>query len=267
MLQRTLLCCGFFLALFVTTPRAFGQAPAHRTPSRKAQLHSASKPQTLAQNTTRNGDAAKSQKEPQSPPQVPAQALSDEVPCALPSCAAFNNLIQAKDRTLSLNLYVPQAYACFNPQTDGFLVVSYSVSAVWTPENGEQISDGRVASDRYENGQDVDSDLAFGEWSAPDSAPGALSFHENSVSDNDSSFNVAVSDSLFTLSRNYTTIQGSAASLDLKISLPSLRFSESFSVDGKEQASVDNGQCWTYAFNSRTSSQPTPAAAATAQLR
>ncbi len=255
MLKRALLCGGLLLPLLLTTSRAFAQASAHRTPSRKAQ--------TPAQNTRRSGQTTKAQQPTQSPPKVPAPALSDEAPCALASCVAFNRLIQSRDRTLTLNLYVPQAYACFNPQTDGFLVVGYSISVVSTPKNGEQISDGRVASDRYENGQDLDSDLAFGEWSSSDSTPSALRFHETSVSDNDSSFNVAVNDSLFTLSRSYKTIQGNAAVLDLKISLPLLRFSESFSVDGEEQSSVDNGQCWTYAFDSRTSSQPAPAPATT----
>lgn len=262
MLKRILLCvCGLLLALLAARPWTFPQTPIHRTSPRRPQTRHARKTQSSApraQGDNPRGPAVKNQRAPQSAPQVPSPALSDAVPCVLLSCAAFNRLIQAKDRTITLNLYVPTAYACFNPENDGFLVVGYSVSVVSLAENGEALSDGWVASDRYENGQDVDSDMALGEWSG--SGSHTLQFHEASASESDSSFNAAA-DSLFSLSRIYKTIEGNTASLDLKISLPSLRFSESYSVDGRQQLSFDNAPCWTYSFDSRTSDQPAPSAA------
>lgn len=236
---------GLLLAVLVMSSNAFGQRPAHRTSSRRTkQTPHATTPQQTNQ-TTKPAQGS------QMIPQVPAPAPSDEVNCTLPSCAAFNRLIQAKNRTLTLNLYVPHAYACFDPQTDHFLVVGYSVSVVTIPENGEEVSGGWVSSDQYENGADVDSDMALGEWHAADSTPKLLNFQETSSSDNDSAFRVEANDSLFTFSRTYTTIQGNSVSIDLKISLPSLQFSESYSAGAQAPTNI-SGQCWKYGLDSRT---------------
>lgn len=235
---------GLLLAVLVMSSNAFAQRPAHRTPSRRTK-------QTQRARTPQTNQAAKLAQGSQAIPRVPTPASSDEINCTLPSCAAFNRLIQAKDRTLTLNLYVPHAYACLDPQTDHFLVVGYSVSVVTIPENGEEVSGGWVSSDQYENGADVDSDMALGEWHAADSNPKLLNFQETSSSDNDSSFHVAANDSLFTFSRAYTTIQGNTVSIDLKISLPTLQFSESYSTGGQAPTNI-SGQCWKYGTDSHT---------------
>lgn len=245
---------GLLLAVLVLSSNAFAQRPAHHTPSRRTkQTPHATTPQ-------QTNPAAKPAQESQAAPQVPPPAPSDEVNCTLPSCTAFNRLVQAKDRTLTLNLYVPHAYACFDPQTDHFLVVGYSVSVVTIPENGEEVSGGWVSSDQYENGADVDSDMALGEWRAADSNPKLLSFQETSSSDNDSAFRVVANDSLFTFSRTYTTIQGNTVSIDLKISLPSLQFSESYSTGGQPPTNI-SGQCWKYGLDTRTSAPSSSSAA------
>lgn len=234
---------GLLVTWLVMAPSAFAQRPPHHPSSSRTK-------QTQHATTPQSNQATKPAQGSQTTPQVAAPAPSDTVNCTLPSCAAFNRLIQAKDRTLTLSLYAPHSYACFDPQTDHFLVVGYSVSVVILPENGEEVSDGWVSSDQYENGADVDSDMVLGEWHAADSSPGLLNFQETSSSDNDSSFHVAASDSLFTFSRAYTTIQGNAVSIDLKISLPSLRFSESYSTGAQTPTSI-NGQCWKYELDSR----------------
>lgn len=232
---------GLLVALLVTAPSVFAQRPAHHPPSHRTK-------QTRHETTPQSNQAAKPAPASQSTPQVPAP--SDEVTCTAPSCAAFNRLIQAKDRTLTLNLYVPHAYACFDPQSDRFLVVGYSVSVVTIPENSEEVSGGWVSSDQYESGADVDSDMALGQWHAADSSPGLLDFQEDSSSDNDSAFRVEASDSLFSFSRTYKTIQGNDVSIDLKISLPSLQFSESYSSGGQAPTNI-SGPCWNYGLDSR----------------
>lgn len=242
---------GLLVAFLVMVPSIFAQRPAHHTSSHRTQKQRPATPQQTIQ-------PMKPAQSTQTTTQVPPPAPSDEVNCALPSCTAFNRLVQAKDRTLTLDLYVPHAYACFDPQTDHFLVVGYSVSVVTLPENGEEVSDGWVSSDQYENGSDVDSDMALGQWHAADSSPGLLNFQENSSSDNDSLFHVAASDSLFTFSRTYKTIQGSDVSIELKITLPSLQFSESYSAGGQAPTNT-SGQCWKYGLDSRTAA---PSAAA-----
>lgn len=234
---------GLLVALLVTAPSVFAQRPAHHPPSRRAK-------QTQHETTPQSNQPTKPARASQSTPFVPAPTPPDEVTCTAPSCAAFNRLIQAKDRTLTLNLDVPHAYACFDPQSDRFLVVGYSVSVVTIPENSEEISGGWVSSDQYENGADVDSDMALGQWHAADSSPGLLDFQENSSSDNDSAFRVEVNDSLFSFSRTYQTIQGNDVSIDLRISLPSLQFSESYSSGGQAPTS-SSGPCWNYGVDSR----------------
>lgn len=244
-------CAASLLALVVISPGARGQQAAHHASSRRTQTRRRPKgqPRTTAQNASHDPGSSKAPPATTSANTDAAAAPSDKVACALDSCTAFNHLVEQKDRTLSLSLFVPQAYACFNPQGDGFLVVGYSVSSVSEPENGEQVADGWVSSDRYENGADVDSDFAVGDWHGP--SDGDLQFHENSGSDGDASFSAATSDSLFTFSRSYKTIQGKNVSVDLKISLPSLRFSETYTVDGQQQLSVQDGQCSSYTFDSR----------------
>jgi hypothetical protein len=239
------------LSLAVAAPRAYAQQTTHRTSTRRTQAHRAAKSQAPATAQEASPDARTTKHQPAtSAANTDAAAEpSDKVTCTLASCATFNLLIGQKDRTLSLSLFVPQAYACFNPQGDGFLVVGYSVSSVWEPQNGQQTSDGWVTSDRYENGEDIDSDLAVGDWHGLSES--ALQFHENSGSDGDSALNVATSDSLFSFSRSYKTIQGKDVSVDLKISLPSLHFSETYTVEGQQQLSVQDGQCSSYAFDSR----------------
>ncbi|HEV2421186.1 MAG TPA: hypothetical protein VGS59_05695 [Candidatus Acidoferrales bacterium] len=246
---------GLLLAGVVIASNAFAQRPVRRTPSRRTKQ--AQRATTQQQTNQTPKPAQGSPATPQVPPPVP----SDEVNCTLPSCTAFNRLIQAKDRTLTLNLYVPHAYACFDPQTDRFLVVGYSVSVVAIPGNGDEVSDGWVSSDQYENGADVDSDMALGEWHAADSNPGLRDFRETSSSDNDSAFHVAASDSLFTFSRTYQTIQGNAVSIDLRISLPSLQFSESYSAGGQAPTNT-SGQCSRYGLASPT---PAPFASSSTQ--
>lgn len=264
-MRKRIYLCGvaLLLVLFGTAGRAFAQKP-HRERQKSGQAHLVAKPQSIGETRVSQASGAQKQKvaTPQTAPQAPTPALSDEVPCAYLSCAAFNRLIQAKDRTLSLNLYVTQAYACFSPRSDSFIVLAYNVSVVSLPENGEQVFDGWVASDRYENGEDADSNMALGEWRGTDSR--SLQFHENSTSDNDSSLNVAISDSLFSFSRSYKTIEEKDVSLDLKISLPSLLFSESYSIDGQAQPPVENAPCWKYSLDSRVSDQPAPSSAAPA---
>lgn len=245
MRKKLLVKIGLLLAVLVVTSNAFAQRPVHRTPSRRIkQTQRATTPQQTNQ-------ATKPVQGSSSTPQVPAPTPSDEVNCTVPSCAVFNRLIQAKDRTLTLNLYAPHIYACFDPQTDHFLVVGYSISVVTIPENGEEISDGWISSDQYENGADVDSDMALGEWHAADSSPGVLNFQETSSSDSDSAFRVQASHSLFTFSRTYKTIQGNIVSIDLKISLPALQFSESHSTSGLAPTNI-SGQCSRYGTDSRT---------------
>jgi len=242
-MQKRFLMNGLVLGLFVMAPYARAQRPAHRVPA-----HRTRKPHSATQQM--NQPAKPTQGE-QSTPRVPAPPPSDEVSCTSPSCATFNRLIQAKDRTLTLNLYVPHAYACFDPQADRFQVVGYSISAVSLTENAEEVSDGWVSSDQYENDADVDSDMTLGQWHAVDSSPGVLKFQETSSSDNDSSFHVETNDSLFTFSRTYTTIQGNAVSIELKISLPSLQFSESYSTNGQAPTNT-SGQCSKYGLDSHT---------------
>lgn len=255
MRKKVLVKIGLLLAFMVIAPNAFAQRPTHHTPSHRSQKqHRASPLQTNQPTKPAQGV--------QSTSQVPAPPSSDEVNCAFPSCASFNRLVQAKDRTLTLNLYVPHAYACFDPQADRFLVVGYSVSVVTIPQNSEQVSDGWVSADQYENGADADSDMALGEWHAADSRPSMLNFRETSSSDNDSSFHVQANGSLFTFSRTYTTIQGSAVSIELKVSLPSLQFSESYSAGGGQAPTITSGQCGKYGLDART---PAPFASSAAQ--
>jgi hypothetical protein len=251
-------CAALLLTLMVAAQSAGAQQATHHAGTRRTHAHSGVKspaPAT-AQGTSPDARTIKNQPTPMAASTDAAAEPLDEVTCPLASCATFNHLLDQKDRTLSLSLFVPQAYACFNPQGDGFLVVGYSVSAVSMPENGQQVMDGWITSDRYENGQDIDSDLAVGQWrGASDSA---LQFHENSGSDSDTSFNVATGASLFTFSRSYKTIQGKNVSVDLKVSLPSLHFSETYTVDGQEQLSVQDGQCSSYTFDSRNSGASGP---------
>lgn len=234
---------GLLLASLAIPTTVSAQQPSHQTSSHRAQ-----KRRTTTQQ--QSNQTIKSQQASPSTPEVPPPAPSDEANCTLPSCAAFNRLIQAKDRTLTLNLYAPHSYACFDPQTDHFLIIGYSISVVSIPENGEEVLDGWVSSDQYENGADEDSDMALGEWHAADSSPGLLNFQESSSSDNDSSFRVAASDSLFTFSRTYKTIQGNEVSIGLKISLPSLQFSMAYSTNGQTPTNI-SGQCWKYGLGSR----------------
>lgn len=240
---RVLRVGGLLLALLLMASSALAQR-RHRASSHRGQKQRPATPPESNQVT-------KAAQGSPSKPQVPASSPSDEVHCALPSCAAFNRLVQATDRTLTLNLYVPHAYACFDPQADRFLVLGYSVSVVEIPENDEEVSDGWVSSDQYENGADVDADMVLGQWHAADSSPGVLNFQEASSSDSDSAFRVQTSDSLFTFSRTYKTIEGHTVSIDLKISLPSLQFSESYSTDGQTPTNT-SGPCSKYGLDALT---------------